>query len=216
MASRLVDACMTLIKQYTVALTGGAGSGKSTVAGVISELGYPCVAADDLARQVVIPGSEGLRLIVEHFGSECLTEGGELDRAALRSKVFGATAARRKLEEITHPLIHEAFAESLESAGLLLRPQLNFYDAALVFESGRASLFREVWVCHCPPDVQVERICQRDGVPRAVAEQIIAAQMTSEKKMKLADRLIDTSGSEAHTVRLVRDALRTVVTQGAQ
>jgi dephospho-CoA kinase len=185
-----------------VGLTGGIGSGKSTVARMLVELGAVLIDGDALAREVVARGTPGLAQVVEEFGSELLTPDGDLDRAALGRIVFSDEAARRRLEAITHPLIFQKYAE-LEAAappGALV-----VHDIPLLAESGRAGTFDEVIVVDAPPELQVERMVRDRGWTGEEAESRIAAQASRDDRLAIATYVIENTGT--------LDDLRTQVEQ---
>jgi dephospho-CoA kinase len=175
-----------------VGLTGGIGSGKSTVSRFLVERGAVLIDGDALAREVVARGTPGLARVVEEFGPDLLTPDGDLDRAALGRIVFADEAARRQLEAITHPLIFEKYAE-LEAAappGALV-----VHDIPLLAESGRADTFDEVIVVDAPPELQVERMVRERGWTREEAESRIAAQASREDRLAIATYVIENTGT---------------------
>ena len=190
-------------------LTGGAASGKSTVAARFVERGLEVIDADRVARDVVAPGSEGLARVVEAFGA-VLTPTGELDRARLRSVVFGDEARRRTLEGILHPRIAAATAQrigELAAAGVALA----CYEAALLVENGLADAFRPLVVVALDAELQRGRLMARDGVSAADAERLLAAQLPLADKAAVADFVIDNAGSKEELVARadeVLDAIR--------
>ena len=182
-----------------VGLTGSIATGKSFVSGVLAGLGCRVVDADELARRVVEPGTEGLRAVVEEFGAEVLSDDGKLERARLGAVVFGDARRRERLNSILHPLI------IAEQDALLRRWEredargVAVVDAALMIESGGYRRFDKLVVVHCRPEVQLERLMRRNSLSRAEAERRIAAQMPQEEKLRYADFSIDTSGSFEET-----------------
>ena len=188
-------------------LTGGIASGKSTVAARLRARGIPVIDADELAREVVAPGSDGLRAIVEAFGPGVLGPGGVLDRKALARIAFSDTAARKKLEAITHPRITRVAIERAQEYAHAGEP-LTCYEAALIVENGMADAFRPLVVVACPEDVQVARVRARDGASAEDALARIRAQKPLSEKVAVADHVIDTSGtmeaSEKRTEEVVR------------
>src|SRR4051794_4891928 len=174
-----------------VGLTGGIASGKSTVAGILVELGAVLIDGDALAREVVARGTPGLEQVVEEFGDELLTPEGELDRPALGRIVFSDEAARRRLEAITHPLIFERYAE-LEAAAP--PDAVVVHDIPLLAESGRADSFDEVIVVDASAELQVERMMRDRGWTREEAEARIAAQASREERLAIATYVVDNSG----------------------
>jgi dephospho-CoA kinase len=182
-----------------VGLTGSIATGKSFVSGVLAGLGCRVVDADELARRVVEPGTEGLRAVVEEFGAEVLSASGTLDRARLGALVFGDARRRERLNAILHPLI------IAEQDALLRRWEgedpraVAVVDAALMIESGGYRRFDKIVVVYCDPEAQLERLMRRNSLSREEAERRIAAQMPQEEKLRYADFSIDTSGSFEET-----------------
>lgn len=175
-----------------VGLTGGVASGKSTVAGMLTDLGAVVIDADAIAREVVAAGTPGLAAVVAEFGEELLTPDGELDRPAMGSLVFHDESARRRLEAIVHPLVFERYAEQEAAA-----PQgaLVVHDIPLLVESGRASEFDAVVVVDVPRELQVERMLRDRGWSFVDAEARIAAQATREQRLAVATHVIENTGT---------------------
>ena len=174
-----------------VGLTGGVGSGKSTVSAMRRELGALVIDADVLAREVVDPGTPGLAAVVEAFGDAVLASDGSLDRAATGRLVFADEAARRRLEEIVHPLVHERMA-AIEAAA----PQdaLVVHDIPLLAESPEERHFDAVVVVDVPEDEQVRRLVADRGWTEDDARARIAAQATREQRLAIATHVLDNSG----------------------
>jgi dephospho-CoA kinase len=179
---------------HVFGLTGGIGSGKSTVAARFRERGLPVVDADLLAREAVEPATTGLGEIVREFGEGVLDPSGGLDRKRLAAIVFGDEAARRKLNAITHPRVRDLalarFAE-LDRAG----EPLVCYEVPLLIESGLAEVLRPLVVVSVPEEVQVARTRARDGASEQEAIARVRAQMPLADKVALADHVIDNNGS---------------------
>ena len=176
-----------------VGLTGSIGVGKTFVAGVFAELGCHVLDADDTAREVVAPGSEGLRSVVNNFGRGILQPDGTLDRAKLGAVVFGDTGKRQTLNSILHPFIIARQDERMREWEALDPNGIAIVDAALMIESGGSKRFDKLIVVHCDPEVQVARLMARNGFSRAEAERRIATQLSQDEKKAFADYLIDTS-----------------------
>jgi dephospho-CoA kinase len=175
-----------------VGLTGGIGAGKSTIARRLVELGATLVDADQLAREVVLPGTVGLARVVEAFGERVLTADGELDRPALADIVFGDEAARRRLNGILHPLIGERTAELMAAApadGILVQ------DVPLLVEGGMSAAFPLVVVVDAPQDVRVARLVADRGMTEEAARARMAAQADEPARRAAADVWLDNSGS---------------------
>lgn len=181
---------------HVFGLTGGIGSGKSRVARRFRERRLPVIDADLLAREAVAQGSAGLREIIAEFGSGVLDGRGELDRAALARIVFNDEAARRKLNAITHPRVRELTALRVSELAASGEP-LVCYEVPLLVESGMAEALRPVVVVSAPEAVQIERVMARDGASESDARARISAQMPLADKVKVADFVIDNTGSLA-------------------
>jgi dephospho-CoA kinase len=188
-------------------LTGGIASGKSTVAARLGQVGVPVIDADQVAREVVAPGSGGLRAVVEAFGPSVLLPDGSLDRKALAAIVFTDDARRRQLNAITHPRIAALTME--RSANLAAQGEpLACYEAALLVENGAAASFRPLVVVACAEETQVARAMQRDGATREEVLGRIAAQMPMAQKVAVADFVVDTNGTLKETIERTDDVLR--------
>ena len=175
-----------------VGLTGGIGSGKSTVSAMLAERGAELIDADHIAREVVMPGTSAWCKIREHFGPGVLFPDGSIDRLALADIVFADKSKLALLNEITHPAIFERMADRLE--GAKDRDVIVVLDAALLIETGLARRVDVLVVTHSPKEVQVERLAAK-GMPPSRAEARIAAQLTPEERLARADIVIDNSGS---------------------
>ncbi len=174
-----------------VGLTGGIGSGKSSVSRLLAEHGAVVIDADVLAREVVAPGTPALAEIVVAFGPDMLTESGELDRAAMGKRVFADDQARARLEEIIHPMVRARAAE-IESAAP--PDSIVVHDIPLLVETGQADRFDAVIVVDAPIDVQVERLALR-GMSEEEARSRISTQATREQRLAAADHVIDNGGT---------------------
>lgn len=177
-----------------IGLTGGIASGKSTVSRLFAALGVPIIDSDEIAREVVAPGTAGLAAIVARFGAGVLQADGSLDRRRLREIVFADPAARRDLEAITHPAIREAMDRRSADAGgdyqILVIP--------LLVEGGRArGRVDRVLVVDCDEDLQVRRVMARDGSTEAQARAVLAAQASRAQRRAAADDLILNDGDLA-------------------
>lgn len=174
-----------------VAVTGGIASGKSALTAAFEALGVPVADADVAARAVVAKGSEGLAEIVAVFGPEVLGADGELDRRAMRERVFADPALRRRLEAIVHPRVRRWLSDAVSRwqapYGLLAIP--------LLVESGDAYAWVDrVLVADVPPDVQIQRLMRRDDVSRELAESMLAAQASRAQRLAIADDIHDATG----------------------
>lgn len=175
-------------------LTGGIASGKSTVAERFRARALPVLDADALAREVVLPGTQGLDEVVRAFGAEFLLPDGSLDRKALAKVVFFDDEKRQRLNAILHPRIA---ALTMTRTGELRQrgDPLGCYEAALLVENGLADAFRPLVVVSAPEDVQVARAALRDAMTTDEARARIRAQTALETKVKLADFVIDNTGT---------------------
>lgn len=178
-------------------LTGGIGTGKSTVSELLSELGATVIDADQGARAAVEPGTEGLRRVVEAFGDGVLTPHGTLDRPKLAAIVFNDSAARERLNSIVHPLVGAWMLEQTAAAAAR-GDEVVVQDIPLLFENRRRGMFEKVIVVYAPPEEAIRRLVGR-GLEEADARARIAAQLPIAEKVAGADFVIDNSGDLATT-----------------
>lgn len=178
-------------KTMVVALTGGVASGKTAVSDRFAELGVPVVDTDVLAREVVARGSAGLDEVAEAFGPGVITADGELDRAALRRRIFDQPGERTRLERLLHPRIAEAALGRIDE----LAAPYAILVVPLLVESGLFTDADRVLVVDVPEDVQIERLMQRDGTSREQAEAMLAAQASREQRLARADDVIENTGT---------------------
>ena len=175
-----------------VGLTGGIGSGKSTVAAMLAERGAVVVDADRLAREAVTVGTAGHRAVIDRFGADVVADDGSVDRRALAGVVFDDPAALADLNAIVHPPVRAAIAERLA--------ELNGTDAVVVLEipllveSGRSYGESAVVVVDCPEDVALRRLIDGRGMDEADASRRMAAQAPRTVRLAAADLVIDNSG----------------------
>lgn len=177
-----------------VGLTGGIASGKSEVASVWRREGVPVVDADRIAREVVAPGSEGLREIVAEFGASVLAPDGSLDREALGRIAFADASARKRLEALSHPRIGKLSLERLAQAASAAVPYV-VYEAPLLVETGAHRGLAALVVVAAPADVQVARVVVRDRLDEVAARARIAAQVPLVDKIAVADWVIENEGT---------------------
>jgi dephospho-CoA kinase len=174
-----------------VALTGGIASGKSAVATRFEELSVPVLDTDQIARDVVEPGTPGLAQLVAEFGADILDSGGRLDRRKLRQRVFADPQLRRRLEAITHPAIRAELARRAATA----QGPYQIHVIPLLVENGRAEGYDRVLVVDCPPEEQLRRLMARDGSSLEEATRIMQAQASRQQRLEVADDVIVNTGS---------------------
>lgn len=184
---------------FVVGLTGGIGSGKSAAAAIFANLGVTVINADTVAREVVKPGTPALMRIAEHFGSEILLDDGSLDRAALRKKVFSDThashTAKQWLEDLTHPLINQQINEQLNQRKNDNEANYRILESPLLMETNQQDLTHRLLLIDLPKSLQIERTMTRDNNSEQQVNAIIAAQMSREAKLHLADDKIENTGT---------------------
>lgn len=182
-----------------VGLTGGVASGKSTVAAMLSSYGAFVVDADRLAHEIISPGRAEFDRVVSRFGSGILDDDGEIDRARLGQIVFDDAEGRQALEKILHPGVRAEAARRFEDAARELKIRIGVFDAALLVETGAYRDFHRLIVVSCSPATQIGRLYARSGLSREQAESRLAAQAPLERKLAVADYVIDTEGSLEET-----------------
>ncbi len=180
---------------YTIGLTGGIGSGKSSVAELFGTLGATVIDADAIAHVLTAPGGTAMQAIRAAFGDDFIDAGGALDRAKMRNLAFADPAAKKNLEAILHPLIR---AESDRLSATASGPYVILMIPLLV-ESGGAKApgrdrYRRIAVVDCPPEIQVARVMARSGLSEPQVRAIMAAQASREQRLAAADDVIDNAG----------------------
>ncbi|MFJ3048356.1 dephospho-CoA kinase [Herbaspirillum chlorophenolicum] len=189
-------------QRFSIGLTGGIGSGKTTVANMFGELGASLVDTDAIAHQLTAPGGLAIASIRDHFGADFIDEHGAMDRARMRSHVFGNATARHALEAILHPLIRSETARAAEAA----TGDYVIFVVPLLVESGtwvgRAS---RILVVDCEEEVQIARVMQRNGLRRDEVEAIMAAQASRPARLAVADDVIENNGDAAGLLPRVRE-----------
>jgi dephospho-CoA kinase len=190
-----------------VGLTGGIGSGKSSVVIMLREMGVPVIEADDVVRELSRRGEVVYDEIVKAFGREILAESGEIDRARLARTVFGSPEKLARLNGIVHPRVLER-TERWVGERRREGARLVVIEAPLLVEAGFHRQLDRLVVVWSRPKQQIERLSAGRGMSREEAEQRIAAQMPVEEKMRLADHVIDNSGSREETRRQVETLVK--------
>lgn len=194
------------MKVVSIGLTGGIGCGKSSVAAILEEAGWRRLDTDQVARDVVAPGTEGLTQLVNIFGQDILQSNGELDRAALGSLVFSNSEERQKLEAILHPLIWEQVENFLSECRQSAQPCV--VEVPLLFENERQATFSSVWVVAASEELQRQRLRERNSWTDAEIQARVSSQMPLPVKMERADVVITNDGD--------LPALKSQVTSWAQ
>lgn len=176
-----------------IGLTGGIGSGKSTVADRLRQKGYRVLDADQIAKDIVRPGMPALSAIAETFGAEFLDENGELRRKELAAHITANPAAKRTLDALMHTEVIGQIKEEVEEARLMGLSAV-FLDVPLLFEVGLDAICDESWLVTAPENVRIQRVVARDGVSEELVRGYIANQMPEEEKRKRAQRVFDNAG----------------------
>ena len=192
-----------------IGLTGGIGSGKSTVLAMLHELGAAAIDADAISRATTAPGGPAIPLIVQRFGADFITSDGAMDRARMREHAYADPQARRALEQIIHPLVSAESARQVQAAQAA-GARCIVFDIPLLVESGRwRAQLERVLVVDCEPETQVARVVARSALAPEQVRAIIAAQAPRGLRLAAADLVICNEG-------LTLAALRNVVEQGAR
>ena len=178
-----------------IGLTGGIAAGKSLVSDTLAELGAWILDADAISREVVEPGTAGLKAVAEEFGEGILHPDGSLNRAALAAEVFADAPKRQRLNSILHPIIKAEMLSRGEAIERQHPDDMIVFDVPLLIESGWQDVAEEVWLVTAPLEQRIKRIALRDGLDREQAVQRIASQMPDEEKAKYANIIINNGGS---------------------
>lgn len=196
-----------------IVLTGSIATGKSTASNYLISKGYPVIDLDLIARQVVEPGTPGLRALVDSFGQDILTDQGQLNRPALGQLLFNDDQVKDQVNQILHPLIFQEMERQVEEERRKQSPVV-FLDVPLFFESNSQDRCKQdqVWVVAIPRDLQLQRLMDRNQLTLAEAEARIKSQMPVEDKIKLADVVIDNSKGLEDLYRVVDRALESLKT----
>ncbi|WNO09630.1 dephospho-CoA kinase [Teredinibacter sp. KSP-S5-2] len=178
-----------------IGLTGGIGSGKSTVSNIFTEFGVPIIDADIVARQVVQPGTNCLQQIAQHFGNTILLENGDLDRKALRKIIFNDENEKKWLEALMHPVIRQEIKHQLGSQSA----DYCILSSPLLIETHQQELTHRILVVDVDEKTQIDRTSNRDSVPREHVKAIQASQLSRKERLSYANDLIDNSVSLQET-----------------
>jgi dephospho-CoA kinase len=184
-----------------IGLTGGIASGKSTIASMLVERGALLVDADQVAREVVLPGEPVLEAIASTFGQAVLETDGSLNRKALGEIVFRDKESLAKLEAITHPAIRARMQQTIHTYAEQFPERLVVADVPLLYETKQENLYEGILVVYVPAEVQKKRLMERNNLSEEEADRRIALQMDIEQKRQHADWVIDNSGSLEETQR---------------
>ena len=192
-------------QRILLGVTGGVASGKSTVARMLEKLGAPIIDFDLLSRVVVEPGKPAWEEIVSFFGEQVLLPDKTLDRKKLSEIVFRDAEKRKKLEGFTHPRIYQEFVRLVGEHTARDPRAVIQVVIPLLIEGNLQSLFHKLLLVYIPPELQIQRLMERDGISREMARSILDAQLSIDEKRAYADYLIDNSGPPADTEKQVRE-----------
>lgn len=191
-----------------VGITGGIGSGKSTVTQFLKERGYQVVDADLIAREVVAPGTKVLAELVTHFGNTILQDDGSLNRKKLAELAFATPEQTKQLDRITHNAILRTVQTQIQRLQKELNPSLMFVDAALLIETGLYQSVDEVWLVTAHEALRIQRVADRDRTDTKSIKQRIRTQMSDEQKARHAYRIINNSGTKQELYDVLEKILR--------
>jgi len=176
---------------FRIGVTGGIASGKTMITDMFSKLGAGVIDTDLIARDVVAPGEEGLKAVIEAFGDKILNASGELDRALLRNIIFNNAKERDRLEKILHPLIRVQCLSQVNS----LQAPYALVIVPLLVETNFAEFVHRVLVVDCLADLQIQRLMKRDQLKQPDAQAMLDAQVNRETRLKMANDVLDNNGS---------------------
>lgn len=184
------------MSKYIIGLTGGIGSGKTTVSNIFAKLGIDIIDADVVAREVVEPGSAALAAIETHFGADYITQQGQLDRAKLRTRIFSNPDDKQWLNNLLHPLIRQEMVSQLATA----RSEYCILVAPLLLENGLHKLVNRVLVIDIDQPTQIARTIARDPSSSEEVQRIIASQMSRQERSSFADDIIDNNNASLDAI----------------
>jgi len=180
------------MKKLVIGLTGGIGSGKTTIANMFSALGITLIDADIIAREVVEPHSYALEKIKQHFGGNYIQSDGNLDRSKLRQKIFNSDSDKQWLNDLLHPIIRKSILSHIEKS----TDKYCILVAPLLFENKLVHLVNRTLVIDVKESTQIERTIKRDNNEKALIEKIIASQISRSERLKNADDVINNSSND--------------------
>jgi dephospho-CoA kinase len=192
----------------TVGLTGGLASGKSFVSAALEGLGCHILHADAVGHEVLEPGGEAYQPVIAEFGREILNPDGTIDRRALAAIVFSAPERLEKLNSLVHPAVFRREDEFIRTAGAAEPDAIVVVEAAILVETGSYKKFDRLVVTLCDRETQIRRAIKRDGLTRVQVEARLSRQLPAEELRKVADHVIDTSGTKENTLAQVRELHR--------
>lgn len=194
---------------FKLGLTGGIATGKTTISNYLKTKGIPVLDADEYARKVVEPGTPGLTDIVNTFGKQVLQSDGSLNRKLLGQIIFNDMTARQKLNDITHPRIQQMMTDELQKLVKGKTP-LVILDIPLLLENHNIAGADAIMVVTVPESIQLNRLMQRNNLTKEEAQRRIDAQMPLSEKEKLADFIVDNSGTIANTLTQVDKVIQNI------
>jgi len=197
---------------YSVGLTGGIASGKTTISNLFAELGVPVIDTDVISRNLLAPGEQAYRQVCAHFGKQILFASGEINRVALRNIIFSNPQQKSWLETMLHPLIfqrsHDAIVENSRASYVLV-------VVPLLFETNFQSLVDRILVVDCPADQQIRRLMKRDDIDKNLAHSMLAQQLSNAERLTRAHDIINNREDDADLATQVA-ALHQLYTQHAE
>jgi dephospho-CoA kinase len=196
-------------KPLRLGLTGGIGSGKSTVASILASAGAAVMDADAISRSLTLPGGRAIPAILAEFGEQLIAPNGAMDRDAMRALVFSNPQSKRQLEAIIHPLVGQVLQEESHAA-LAAGHACLVYDVPLLVESGDRWRRQVDWVCvvDCEVETQIQRVMHRNQLSRAEIERIISQQASRQQRLDCADAVIFNEGIDlAQLKQLVHEMM---------
>ena len=196
-------------KPLRLGLTGGIGSGKSTVASILASAGAAVMDADAISRSLTLPGGRAIPAILAEFGEQLIAPDGAMDREAMRARVFSNPQSKRQLEAIIHPLVGQVLQEESHAA-LAAGHACLVYDVPLLVESGERWRRQVDWVCvvDCEVETQIQRVMHRNQLSRAEIERIISQQASRQQRLDCADAVIFNEGIDlAQLKQLVHEMM---------